>query len=376
MRCKLLLPIAMAAVTATAAGQDFLGFVYNTSALGTFRGSLGVRAGEIVTRVDGDEYAGWGVATPGFRSVSSVFMIIQDQDASTPDNFDVLLYPEDASNPGFPDLSAGVMFASAVSAPTGSGAVALGYTLTPSTPVAVPIVGSGDVFVAFRFAAAPQWPLDGLSSHFRLGWSSPLFSGDIPGRAQHPLLPPGPDNSHALTVFANAAAYEQRCHWFIDVAHDQAGGVALAITNQTAYPGSFDPPPLGFGPAPGMAGFMSGVSPDASQFDPTRADNVTMDYYRTGSGSPLVVFLYDCGGFGPEQPFAFALPGSTGALCVKTGYLVAGFVRGSGDEAYMVTRFPGASRAFIAGLELIQQAVEFDFAAGLVHGSPCSRQRL
>jgi hypothetical protein len=114
-----------------------------------------------------------------------------------------------------------------------------------------------------------------------------------------------------------------------------------------------------------------------SQFDPLRADDVAMDYYRLGSNAPLVFFLLSFGNFGTELPLVQlgAPAGSTGVACVDLGgFINAGLAIGSVDEAFRVTSFPAASRASLVGFQLVQQAVEFDVNAGVLHSSPCGRQ--
>ncbi|MCA8953101.1 MAG: hypothetical protein KDE27_26555 [Planctomycetes bacterium] len=375
--------ILAAALASTAAAQDFIGFTYNEQVGATSRGSLGGAAGEVITRIDGDEYGGWGTDTAGMRTISSIFMIIQDQDAvATAETFDIYLYAEDPLNPGFPDLTTKTtfaMFEAGPPAPTTGVISASAKVVTPATPVAVPIQGGGDIFISFEFAAAPGlgWPTDGLSSQICLGTqpSASFTVFDIPGGAQQPSSPAGPNNSHGLSNLGGALTYSSTRNWVIDVEHSTAGGVVLGVTNQTSCVGSNNPPPTGFGPAPGTADFMSGVSPDVVGFNAGRADDVTMEYFRVGSGTPLVFFLADIGGFAAEMPLSGLVAGATGVSCVNIGsFLTLGFVVGSGDEAFLTTTFPAAVRPTLAGFPLIQQAVEFDTANGTAHASPCGRQ--
>ncbi|MCA8953100.1 MAG: hypothetical protein KDE27_26550 [Planctomycetes bacterium] len=376
MRRAFLVLGAAASFVSTVAAQDFLGFSYHACISATSRGTVGSSAGEILTRIDGDEYAGWGLGAPGMRTISSVFLIVQDQDAvATPEVFDVYLYAEDGANPGFPDLATRTTFATAVAGPPAPAAgviSAVAKVVTPALPVAVPIQGGGDVFVAFAFPAA-AWPLDGLSAQLVLG--SGVAAADVPGRAQQPPAPTGPNNSHGLSRVAGGLSYDSTRNWVIDIEHDTAAGCVLGITNQPSCPASHNPPPAGSGPAPGTADFMSGVAPDVSGFHPGRVDDVTMDYYRTGSGAPLVFFLADVGTFGPEVPVASFTAGS-GVFCVNAAsFLTLGVRIGMADEAFLTTTFPAAIRPSLAGFPLVQQAVEFDVGTGLAHASPCGRQR-
>ncbi|MFO1077621.1 MAG: hypothetical protein U1E73_07830 [Planctomycetota bacterium] len=378
---------AIAALTTHGIAQDFVGFFLNNQVGATSRGGISSGAGEVMTRIDGHEYAGWGTDVAGMRTISSIFMIIQDQDAvATAETFDIVLYPEDPANPHFPDINAPITFATGIAGPPApaTGVIsAASRIVTPATPVAVPIQGNGDIFVAFALPANAGWavnpPTDGLSAQMVLGYqpSTTFTIFDIPGRAQQPSTPGSAANSHGLYRLSGSQSvtYSVCRNWVLDVEHSGVGGCVTGITNQASLLGSANPPPAGFGPCPGTADFESGVAPDVSQFDPARADNVAFDYYRTNSGSPLVFFLYDFAGtFGTELPISGVTPGS-GVICVNLAtFISAGFRIGSANEAFLVTSFPASSRAALAGFRLIQQAAEFEVATGFVYTSPCGRQ--
>ncbi|HEX6813474.1 MAG TPA: hypothetical protein VF384_17780 [Planctomycetota bacterium] len=378
--------IAAAALASAAASQTpvFIGFSYNAEVGATSRGSLGLLAGKVMTVIKGEDYAGWGATVPGVRTINSIFCIVQDQDAvATPETFDIKLYPEDVANPGMPNLAAGVVFASGVAgppAPTTGTISAIVRIVTPATPVTVPIAGSGDVFVSFALPATAV-ATDGLSIQIVLGYQpSPTFTVfDIPGATQSPDMPITVGNTHGMTLVPpTTLTLNRRRNQLIDVAHIGAGGVVMGITNQTSLLGSANPPPTGFGPAPGTADFMSGVSPDVVGINPGRADDITFDYFRgTAAAGNFVFFFADFGTFGPEIPLALVFPGSTGVVCMNLTF----FQLGSGvcdaqGEAFLVTAFPAALRPLAAGLNIVQQAVELDFAGGVFHTSPCGRQQL
>jgi len=382
MQTKLLQAAIIAAITVPCFAQDWIGLNCNAATGATSRGAVGINAGEVMTRIDGEELAGWGAQTPGFRTVTSLFYVVQDQNAATPENYDIKLYPEDPLNPGFPQLTAGVVYRAGIAGPTGTGIVALAMTVPPATPGvgdSVPIQGGGDVFVSFAVPAA-GWSADGLSFHIVLGYapSASFTVYDIPGLAQGPTPPPAgaPWNSHGLSFIPPAAiSYSGRRNINIDVAHTTSGGRALAITNQTSYVASNNPPPAGWGPAPGTGDMLSGVNPDAVGGNPGRVDDMTMEYYRTGMGTgALVVFLYDLGSFGPEVPVSFFTPG-TGMLCLNllSMQTLGVVINTTLDEAWLVTSFPAPARPLLAGLPVTQQAASLD-ATGQVHASPCSRQ--
>lgn len=364
--------------------QDFIGFSYNSQVGATSRGSIGVNAGEVMTRLDGNEHAGWGIGTPGFRTVDSLFFVVQDQDAlTTPETFDIVLYPEDAANAGFPDLTGGVTFATAVPGPpppTSGTISAAARTITPTTPVAVPIQGGGDIFVSFVLPASAGWPAtDGVSIQVVLGYapSASFTVFDTPGLAQGGTPPPpgSPADSHGLSrVGAGAAVYNARRMQFLDVAHSASGGVGLGITNQTSYVASNNPPPAGFGPAPGTADFMSGSNPDVVGGNVGRVDDIAMEFYRTGTGTgtPVVFFIDFTPFFAPvEVPLSLLVTrNSTGTLCLNS-YLDLPTTVTTSDEAFLVIGIPGAARPFLTGLNVRQQAVAVDLATGDVHASPC-----
>ncbi|MCA8952886.1 MAG: hypothetical protein KDE27_25475 [Planctomycetes bacterium] len=374
--------LAAIALGVSATAQNFIGFNYNGQVGATSRGSLTVNAGEVMTRIGGEDYAGWGTDTAGSRTITSLYYIVQDQDTiATPGEvYDVVVYPEDPLLPGYPDLTQRIPFATGVVFPTATSQIAaFAVTLTPTNPVAVPIQGGGSVFVAFALPAAAIWPSDGVSIQVVLGYQpSPTFLVyDIPGQAQDPFSTPDPTNSHGLSNVGGVVNYDSRRNQMIDIEHSSAGGIPTGITNQTTLLGSANPPPAGFGPCPGTGDFMSGVAPDVSQLDPTRFDDVAMDYYRFGSNTPLTVFLIDFGTFFPELPIVSlgAPAGSTGVACTTPGTaLNAGIVFGSADESFKVLSFPASSRAALVGFALVQQAVEFDTTTGLLHASPCGRQ--
>ena len=117
------------------------------------------------------------------------------------------------------------------------------------------------------------------------------------------------------------------------------------------------------------------MAEDVSQFDPARNDDVAYDYFRTGSGTPVVFFLIDFGSFSAELPITVFTPG-TGVACLNPATLIsAGFAIGSADEAFNVLSFPvGPLRASLVGFPLVQQAMEFDVATSEVHAGPCGRQ--
>lgn len=379
--------LAAAALAAAASAQaNFMGFSYNVQITATSRYSVGTAAGEVMTVIKGEEYAGWGTDTPGFRTVASVFMIIQDQDAvATPETFDVILYPESLTTPGTPDLNAPITFATGVTGPAApaTGVIAAAAKIiTPAAPVAVPIVGTGDVFVSFRLPANAGWAAtDGLSCNANYGYApgATFTVFDSPGANQQPVTPITVDNTHCFSRIGTGAVIVNQCRThIIDIAHSGAGAAVMAITNQASATGSANPPPTGFGPAPGTASFQSGCAPDVTGFTSGRVDDITFDYFRgtTAANNP-VIFFADVGAFPAEIPLGLIFPGSLGNICMNSTFFQVGqnLVDATG-EAFNVIQFPLAARPLAAGLQIIQQALELNIAGGNFILSPAGRQRL
>ncbi len=388
MHLSIRISLAAAAIAAAATAQsNFIGLSYNNQVTATSRFSVGSVAGEVMTVIKGEEYAGWGTDVPGSRTITSIYMIIQDQDAvATSEVFDVILYPESLATPGTPDLNAPIVFSTGVTgpaAPTTGVVAAAAKIITPAAPVAVPIVGSGDVFVSFSLPATPlPFPADGLSTNAIYGFApGPTFLVfDVPGQNQQPQVPPTVDNTHCFSrVGAAATVIINQCRsHIIDVAHNGPGGVVLGITNQASLVGSANPPPAGYGPAPGTGDLMSGVAPDVVGFNAGRADDIAFDYFRgtAAAGNP-VVFFADIGAFGPEVPLSLVFPGSSGTVCVgPTFFEIGSAVADANGEAFLVTTFPAAVRPLASGLNVIQQALELDLGTQTLRLSPCGRQQM
>ena len=374
-----------AAITAALSAQQFIGFAYNGEITAVTRGALGTHAGEVIAVIKGEEYAGWGTDVAGQRTISSLFFVVQDQNFQTAETFSIKLYPEDAANPGFPNLAAGVAFATNLPGPGApmSGVIsAEARVVTPTTPVSVPIVGSGDVFVSFVLPGNAGWPnTDGLSLDTQFGYqpSAAFTVFDVPGSAQQPTATITVNNTHMHTFDAQTQQYflSRSSCLLMDVAHSGTGGAVLGITNQASLLGSANPAPAGFGPAPGTGDFMSGVSPDVTGFTAGRADDIAFDYFRgTAAANSLVLFLGDLGAFGTEVPLGLIFAGGTGTICVSPTFLPLGVaVADTTGEAFRVIAFPAALRPQVAGIAIVQQALELDATGGL-HLSPCGRQQL
>lgn len=369
------LGVAAAALLNPAKAQEWVGFDRNVTPTYTSRGALGVLAGQVLTRLDGDEHAGWGTdGPPGWRQITALRFTVQDQNILTPEFFHITLYPEGA--PGYPLWTAGVPFAVNVAGPWGSTAVPGSLTLTISNTVSVPILGGGDIFVAFDLPANAQWPNDGLSL-WNVAAVSTLPNIDVPGPVQSLTAPPGPDNSHGLTFRPNSVpngaplllAYDRCRQHILDVRHgwtqQLAGGVGGAVTNQTSYPIS--------GAPPGTADFLSGSNPDVNGFSVGRADDICMEIHMAGAGGMLAFFQIGLDtGFGPEIPMSSFGPGYTGVVCLPLNAGLAGVIAlPVGDQAVWTLPLPGIWRPFLIGHRIYQQAFLFDPTNGVIHASPC-----
>lgn len=393
MRCSLIALAVAAALAGQLAAQDFIGFSYNGQISATSRGSLGNNAGEAMTRIDGSDYAGWGTDTPGTRTLTSLFFVAQDQVApvspATGNTFDIKIYPEDVANPGFPDITAGVTFATGVTGPTIAaggvpGIAAVAKTVTPTTPVSVPIQGGGDVFVSFVLPAVTA--TSSLSIQIALGYApSTLFTVyDLPGPTQPPASSTTPtpitvQNTHCVSLVGGVLSLNARRNQLIDVAHNGTGGAVLTSTNQTTYTSSNNPPPAGFGPAPGTANFLSGVSPDGNAFNAGRADDIAFDFFKTGmpAGS-LVLFgiTLTTPFIASEPPLAALGLSGTGVLCVDPGdpaFFLNVSITTVANEAFWVTQFPAGVRAQLPGFTINQQAFWLD-PNFVFTASPCGAQ--
>ncbi|MBK8097233.1 MAG: hypothetical protein IPK26_09000 [Planctomycetes bacterium] len=355
-------------------GQDFIGFTYNNQIGATSRGSLAAAAGEVMTRLDGSEHSGWGrVNWPVMeRRIDRLFYVVQDQDGLTPETYDICLYAEDPLNPGYPDVANPIPFAAGLPGPTnttGGPVAAVGNIAVPGG-VGVPIANEcSDIFVSWKLPANAGWPAtDGLSINIVLGFApnATFLVFDTPSGAQGGTPPPStalsnPTNSHGLyRIGAGAAAYSQRRMMFVDVAHSNSGGVGLAATNQTSFVASNNPPPAGFGPCIGTASFMSGTNPDINGFNAGRADDISMEYFKTGTGNGTLVFFlmeFD-NSCVPEIPAASFVPGSTGWTCMRNPQVTCSTVT-TADEACCFTAIPAALRSSLLGLPVRQQAAAF-----------------
>jgi len=375
--------LAVAALAAASSAQDFVGLSYNSPPTASSRGALGAAAGEVMTRIDSSELAGWGIGTTGYRTIQSLYFVVQDNlGPSTASTFAIKLYPESASTPNTPDLNAGVVFATGVQGPTGFGvSVATSKVVTPASPVSVPIQGDGDVFVSFVLPATSSTSSLGIQVVLGYQPSAAFSVFDQPNASQGTGVPTTASaaTSHACTRVGNATAvtYNLRRHHVLDIGHAGAGGRALGITNQSNYAASNNPAPSGYGPAPGTGNLLSGSFPDGSSAIAGRVDDLAMQFQKTGigSGAPVVFMIDFADDFGSEVALSSVLTGS-GVVCLSATAQYLGASLTVADEAWLVLPIPAAVRPLLLGLPVKQQAAGFDLTTGLWHATPCSGQVL
>src|SRR5258706_461376 len=84
------------------------GFMFNTSVGATSRGGTpGTSHIEVLVRYDFDDYRAYGIAQPtGGAQIMGLQSIIQDQEGTTPENFNVFIYAQDPANNDFPNYVA------------------------------------------------------------------------------------------------------------------------------------------------------------------------------------------------------------------------------------------------------------------------------
>jgi len=353
-------------LTASAVGQQPVGFTFHTQSSVASRGTLNTIAGEVMQRFDHDDLRGWGALVPGTHTIRGASFVVQDMDASTPSNFDLKFYGEDPARPNFPDVTTTLASVTGIAGPTGAGTIAVQYTITLLTPLTVP--ATGDLFMALFLPAAPAWPADGLTPQCTLGAPAGSFTVyDRPGSAAIP------QNGYCVvlaTATGTLVSPTTRSELY-ELLTDAPGGIVTAITNQTSFAVS--------NTAPGTGSFFSAFHPDASSppRNAGRADDIGYAYLDPAlpDGS-LVVFVAEFGGFAAETPLSTLLPGSIGSTHLGTATAtVLGLRLLNSGEAAFVTTIPAAARPLLGGLSLLQQGIGVDALNGTMRGGPTGRQQ-
>jgi hypothetical protein len=354
------------------------GLTFRVDAGSTTRGALSVQAGELIARIDFEEFRGFD------GSLDGVQVTLQDQDVlGTPGElFDLFVYAEHAQNADFPAFAAGTLpgttalgGALGIPGPTQlspNSATAGAALITVSFATPLQLTVTTDLFLSVALPSAPGWPNEGLSVHAGLG-SDPGFLPPLVNVYDLKGQVPVAQGSYALTHDPVAAAfsYAGARQLLLDVLTDQASGVATAVTNQTQYPVS--------NAAPGTASFFSGLHPDivAPPQNAGRADNVGYVFSDPGLTPGSVIFFLADVDFAPVHnvPLGSFLAGSTGTACLPSGFQVLGLTFAAGPQASYVLAIAPGPRAILRGAAIVFDAIALDLTTSLLHGGTCVKQR-
>jgi hypothetical protein len=364
LRSRVLPLSCLALLSVDLASQQRLGATYRTTPSVASRGALLGFGGTLVARFDHDDYVGWGrtTATPNRRAVHGVTFQAEDKDGSTAESYRIVVYTEDPTAPGFPDLGNPLLalgpFQNAVR-PVGIAQFTLSHVF--AAPLEVP--ADRDVFVGVEVGPVANWPNDGFSVSCTLGAPStwPLHDDPGPAPIQH--------GSYGLAIDgAGLRFYNSRRQLSIDLLCDAPGGACTAVTSQATYP-------IGAVP-PGNGGYLSALHVDAVRpsTNPGRADDPGFAFLDPSlANGTLVLFLADFGTFGNELPLRTFVPGSIGVACLKTSSITISLGQIAGGVCTNVMQIGGPVRTVLSGLPLLQQGIALT-TANTLRGSPCCRQ--
>ena len=353
----------------SAQALQLAGPMLRTTSVTYTRGPAGLNAGELLQKFAAGDLTGFGIdgAFPGFQVLRGVTMPMRDFGSSVPNSrFDVAVYTESTTQPGYPDLLQPLALVTGASVDPNMFA---STTVLFPTPALAPIGRS--IFVGIRLPATTS----GLGG-VRLTLISSSTAGstfDLAG----PGLPTTPveENSYRLyrDLVTNTVTYSARGQYQMDLLTTSPSGMPAARTNQLSYPVSQIPP--------GSTTMLSGLHPDAASppLQAGRADELAFVYgdYVLAPGS-LVLFLGAFADFGPVVPLTQYAAGSLGGTCLdQPSTFVLGFVpHGTqGSQTWFVTTIPTVARTTLRGLAWTQQAIGFDAGNGSLRGSLCGKQR-
>jgi len=320
-RTALVLGISQGVLASLASAQNELIHFDGTTEF-TSRGSFPADPKILLQRIPGDQAC-------GVTQIANVLLFIQDQDASTPESYQLQIRKDDPAMPGQPDMSmTGLIGSSAVIPITfpGAGIVATSVTVTFTPPIPVPTgapgVPSGDVYVALELPQALLWTGDGISLHMSGGTTGGL--GTPPGEQQNVNVPgysgvlgesglaweynlnpfSGPQGPNATPTLANRA-WRMHTRFAEGVTQGFAHNPAV-FTGLTYFPG---PPPTGGTGANPNFGY-AGIWPDMLRVP--GPDGIGFRVRATqpaGSSAFLLLGI-------TTQPAPITFPGIGGSLCM------------------------------------------------------------
>jgi hypothetical protein len=364
--------IAVAVATSSLVAQNNLSSFLNMGVTFTSRNGANFVPATIYTRINKDNYAGWGVdaTQPGMRVFTGLRFDIQDQDLATQDTYQLTAFTE-STTPHVPNTAAPIATTGNFTLPVGTGAGAYLVSANFATPIAAP--ASADVFVGVSTTLGWTNPItDGLSIWATAGDATSALR-DEAGFGE-PITTPGNTYSGQYTPSTTTHGFGARRQSHIEPIFASPAGVASALHYN-------DPVHANANTFPGTTCMHSALNPDSRS--PSRiagrADDVGMTFRHAGipDGS-LVFFIADIApSFGTEFPLSMFLANSLGAVCVNLGSaqtIALGFT--ASTTASNVITFSAASRALLSGLPVIQQAIGLDVTTNVGYASPCTKQTL
>lgn len=356
-----------------------VGFNFNCTPNAVTRGAVAGNEIQMGQRFDRERYLGWGRTDPTNPAsprhlIDGLRYYLQDQDASTIENYDIFFYDEDPAQPDFPTQPVGQpagtsATGSMLAVPSPGGAatpVAWIVTLTFTQPMTVP--QDKDAFILFHFPAAPTWTLDGLTIQIILGWSAgtPFTIWDLQG----PGVMPQGCSAIMHDVLNGPLSYRTQAYQhMIEPMTLGPTGVVTTTTNQATFTISATPP--------GTASFMSGLNPDATltPANAGRADDVGYHFSDPTIGTAPVFFIAEFSLASVPLPLDAFVPGSSGIACLGFALQTVGIGISANGVADNVVAIPAAARGVIAGLTVGWGAIGLDPATNVLRGGACGLQQ-
>lgn len=252
-------------------------------------GLVPATAGDVLLQYDRTNVLGTGqgiTGLPGGR-INGFRVVLQDQDAATPEQFSLVVIEDDPTNPGNPNPAptAELLRTGPIPTPAGTGPVAFVLTFTLTTPADIAPATSTWYF-GVGLPANPSWPLDGLSGHIALYYTG--TAGDNP-RAGAPNRTFAVTRPGAMVVQATT----ERAAAFGLLTEAPAVGLGADIT-----------PSAQRGPNPSFG--VAGMFPDIAG----RGDGLALRLRDTANAGNLTALLMGLA----ILPSPITIPGVTGQL--------------------------------------------------------------